>query len=447
MIIASDFPPVGGVSTQRTLKFVKYLHCFEWNPIVLTIKINRYTKIFMPVDTSLCSEIPKNVKIYAVNSYYWLWHLLPLLYAVEKELEGNKFYKFLGAMRIYMYIIWILERLSPEPLVVWYPFAIRNGHNIIKRHDIYMLYSTSPNPVAHLIAMKLATKYNIPWVADFRDPWAYASWTHKVRPMKLLDMRLEKKVLARADRLIITLPKLMNEFKIIEKKFNPARCSLILNGYDEEDFRDISPHIFEQFTIVYTGRLHHPRRSPHHLFDALSFLFQEFPDLKSKIRVVLIGTTSSSVTRLVKEYKLEDCVEMKGHLEHKKALSYICGASVLFLLALKAKGMGKPFQGKDVISLKLFEYLRAKRPILALVPEDSDSARIVQATRSGVVVEPTDYQKAKKVILDMYEKYREGQLKLRSNDSLIQRYERKVLTKRLAGIFDDLLSEREKEVL
>jgi glycosyltransferase involved in cell wall biosynthesis len=307
-----------------------------------------------------------------------------------------------------------------------------------------MLYSTSPGPVAHLIAMKLATKYNIPWVADFRDPWAYASWTHKVRPMELLNMRLEKKVLARADRLIITLPKLINEFKTIEKKFNPARCSLILNGYDEEDFKDISPHIFEQFTIVYTGRLSHPRRSPYHLFDALSSLFQEFPDLKSKIRVVFTGRTSSSVTRLVKEYKLKDCVEMKGYLEHKKALSYICGASVLFLLAVETKGTGKPFQGKDVISLKLFEYLRAKRPILALVPEDSDSARIVQDTRSGVVVEPTDYQKAKKVILDMYEKYREGELKLRSNDSLIQKYERKVLTERLAEIFDDLLLKRER---
>lgn len=444
MIIASDFPPVGGVSTQRTLKFVKYLHCFGWNPIVLTVKSNRYTKIFMSVDTSLCSEIPKNAKIYAVNSYYWLWPLLPLLYAVEKELEGNKFYKFLGAMRIYMFIIWILRRTVPEPLVVWYPFAIRNGHNIIKRHDIHMLYSTSPNPIAHLIAMKLATKYNIPWVADFRDPWAYASWTHKARPMKLLDMRLEKKVLARADRLIITLPKLINEFKTIEKKFNPARCSLILNGYDEEDFKDISPHIFEQFTIIYTGRLSHPRRSPHHLFDTLSSLFQEFPDLKSKIRVVFTGRISSSVTRLVKEYKLEDCVEMKEHLEHKKALSYICGASVLFLLVVETKGTGKPFQGKDVISLKLFEYLRAKRPILALVPEDSDSARIVQDTRSGVVVEPTDYQKAKKVILDMYEKYRKGELKLGSNDSLIQKYERKVLTERLAEIFDDLLLKRER---
>ncbi len=92
----------------------------------------------------------------------------------------------------------------------------------------------------------------------------------------------------------------------------------------------------------------------------------------------------------------------------------------------------------------MFEYLRAKRPILALVPEDSDSARIVQDTRSGVVVEPTDYQKAKKVILDMYEKYREGELKLRSNDSLIQKYERKVLTERLAEIFDDLLLKRER---
>ncbi len=445
LIIASSFPPVGGVATQRTLKFVKYLPSFGWSSIVLTIKRGSYTKIFMPVDTSLCSEIPKNVKIYKADCYFWLSPLLPLVYVLEKELKGNKFYKLLGAKYIWKYIMWILGRLVfPDIAVGWYPFAVRRGQNIIKRYDIHMIYSTSPSVVGHLIALKLAKKYNLPWVADFRDPWAYNYWEHIPRPIKLLDIQLERKVLAKANRFVVLEPKIINEIKTLKRNFNSTYCFLIHNGYDEEEFKDVSPHIFNQFTIVYTGHFKKTICSPHHFFAALNLLFQERTDLKTKIKTTFIGGRFPFVERLVKQYNLDGCVQMLGYLEHKEALSYICGASVLFLLTNETKDTGKPFQGKDVIPAKFYEYLRARRPILALVPQDSDCARIIQDTRSGVVIEPTDYQKAKRVILDMYEKYKKGQLGLESNDSLIQQYERKVLTGRLAEIFDNLLSERRR---
>lgn len=449
LIITAFFPPVGGVSVQRSVKLVKYLPPFGWNPIVLTTRKDKHAKIFMPLDYSLCYDIPKNTVIYETRDLL-SWLLYPLLCIVEKELKGHRFWKYIGATRILKYIPRILKRLAfPDGygFIGWYPFAIIKSKHIMNTHNIDMIYSTSPSTVTHLIALKLAKKYNLPWVADFRDPWAYFYSDRLIQPMKSLNIKLEKKVLARANRFVIALPKIIDEFKTLKKGFNPTQCSLIYNGYDEEDFKDISPHIFEQFTIVYTGQTYGVRRSPVHLFAALNFLFQEHPDLKTKIKTLFIGVIGAKfplMAELVKDYHLEGNIELMGHLEHKKALSYMCGASVLFLVTERRKDTKRPFQGKDVIPAKLYEYLRAKRPILALVPLDSDCARIIQDARAGVVVEPTHHHKAKEVILDMYEKYRKGELKLESDDGFIRQYERKALTAKFAKIFDDLLSEREK---
>jgi len=122
----------------------------------------------------------------------------------------------------------------------------------------------------------------------------------------------------------------------------------------------------------------------------------------------------------------------------------MCGADILYLLTEKLIDSKKPFQGKDVIPAKLYEYLRARRPILALVPEDSDCAQIIKKSKSGVVVDPQNPQKIRSTILDMYEKYTKGTLQLEPNENLIRQYERKVLTGNLAKIFDDMLLEGKK---
>ena len=442
LIIASTFPPIGGVSVQRTSKIAKYLPSFGWTPIVLTIKRDRFTQLFMPIDVPLGYKVNTNVEIYEAGCYYWLIPLLPLAYAAEKDSAGNNFCKFLRAKFIFKFIVNNLMRLiAPDIAVGWYPLAVKKGKEIIEKHNIEMLYSTSPSIVAHLIALKLAKRYNMPWVADFRDPWAYAYFNSLIWPLKLLGIRLERKVLAIADQITLALPGITREFKTVWNKFDLTKCFAILNGYDEEDFKDISPHIFKQFTILYAGTTRQTVLSPENLFVALDLLFQDRPALKSKIRVVFVGTKAPFVIHLIKKYNLDNCVEFFGYLEHKTALAYICGASVLFLLTNETKNAQQnPVQDKGMIPAKLYEYLRAKRPILALVPEDSDCAQIIRATQSGTVVRPKNHQKAKEVILNMYEKYIMGELRLESNHALIQQYERKVLTGKLANIFDTLLT-------
>ena len=92
---------------------------------------------------------------------------------------------------------------------------------------------------------------------------------------------------------------------------------------------------------------------------------------------------------------------------------------------------------QDYVPAKIFEYLRSKKPILALVPEHTTVAEIVSSTKSGVVINPTHTEEIKNAIFEMYEKYKKGTLKLDGeDDSVIYQYERKELTRKLAEVFN-----------
>lgn len=444
LIISSAFPPLGGVAAQRVTKFVKYLPSFGWKAIVLTLKKREYTKTFMPLDYSFGPDLPKDLIIYETDHlFYFLFY--PLLWMAKKESQGHSFWMCVKPSYILKFLAWLLERLfCPSLLIGWYPYGLRVGRTIIKKHHIDMIFSSSPSEVTHLIARKLAKKYNLPWVADFRDPWVYSYCDNMIGLSKLIDIRMEKSVIASADRLVVLEPGILNEFRALNENFDLAKCFVIHNGYDEQDFQNISPHAFNQFTIVYTGALYKSIRSPYHFLVSLALLFQEHPDLKKIIKVLLIGPKDDFVNDLIRQHNLSECVELLGYVEHKEVISYMCGASILLVLAKESQNTNKPFQCQNVIPAKVYEYLRAGRPILALTLEDSDYAQIIRDTHSGIIVEPTDYQKIKEAILNLYEQYRNGKLEVESDINLIQRYERKTLTGQLAKIFDDLLLEKQK---
>jgi len=91
---------------------------------------------------------------------------------------------------------------------------------------------------------------------------------------------------------------------------------------------------------------------------------------------------------------------------------------------------------EGIITGKVFEYITSNRPILALVPKGSDLIEIIEGTNTGSVLEFNDTIKIKTTILELYKKYKKGDL---SVDAInIEQYHRKNLTKKLAQILTKL---------
>ena len=90
---------------------------------------------------------------------------------------------------------------------------------------------------------------------------------------------------------------------------------------------------------------------------------------------------------------------------------------------------------KGILTGTLYEYLASGRPILAIGPEDGDTARLLKETQAGIVVGFDDKEKMKEVVNNLYERYLEHNLP-NNTDIGIERFSRKALAKEYADLLE-----------
>ncbi|MBD3334673.1 MAG: glycosyltransferase, partial [Candidatus Eisenbacteria bacterium] len=241
LFIAYYFPPSGGSGVQRPLKFVKYLERFGWEPVVLTVK---ESAAFPARDPALAADIPPSTEIH--RTPIWEPH------TIFQRLTGSRRG---GAVDVDTVARW--DRLSfparclsriratlfvPDARIGWFPFAVSRARAIHRRRPVDAVLSTGPPFTAHLIGRSVARRIGRPWVADYRDPWTHAAF-YPPRPgwVRRLDRRLEGRCLARADRNIVVVPAMRDEFLADHPRLAPHRFAVIPNGYDPDDFPDPPP--------------------------------------------------------------------------------------------------------------------------------------------------------------------------------------------------------------
>jgi glycosyltransferase involved in cell wall biosynthesis len=212
-----------------------------------------------------------------------------------------------------------------------------------------------------------------------------------------------------------------------------SKFSVITNGYDEEDFINIltpkRPRS-KKFTMVHIGSFL-AIRTPKYFLEGLRLLLEEVPSLQKKIQVLFAGRWEARDERLINDMKLTDIIKLKDYISHQEAISQLYNSDVLLLILAGTE--------TGVYPGKIFEYLAAAVPILALVPKDGIAAELIKTTRAGMVVNHNDIGNIKKAILTMYQQHTDGNLAINPDHSVINKFERKRLTKSLAATLDQVL--------
>jgi glycosyltransferase involved in cell wall biosynthesis len=396
LMIAYHFPPIGGVGTQRTVKFAKYLPQFGWRPIILTV--DKRADRIENADTSFFQELSSDVKIY--RSRIIEPHDVYRFFGGRLR-QGSRKSRILhqrydGATTLNRIRSILFSLLLPDSKFAWYPTAIQKARKIFKEREIDVIFSTSPKPTAHAIAKHLSQKYVKPWVADFRDPW-FADYASPIKRPKLvikIDKRIEKSVLWKAQRITVATEGILEDFISNHKNFDEKKAVIITNGYDEEDFIGIQPKCFKKFTISYAGTFY-KNNQPDALLKALKKMIEEQPHLREEILVQFIGIADPVLFQLIKKYNLYDVVKHIPYVPHKECISYLLGSHLLFLNTI-----GNALTGK------LFDYLGSGTPILALVSENSQIAHILSETKTGVAINPNETDKIKNFIISKYNNYK-----------------------------------------
>ncbi|MBI3502488.1 MAG: glycosyltransferase family 4 protein [Bacteroidetes bacterium] len=431
LIITYYWPPSGGAGVQRWLKFVKYLREFGWEPIVYTTE-NPEAPV---LDHSLEKDIPENITV--LKTKIWEpYNLYKSFIGQKKEEKINA--GFLSekekpgmAEKI---SVWIRGNwFIPDARKFWIKPSVKFLAGQLKKNPVNAIVSTGPPHSMHLIALELKKKINIPWLADFRDPWTNIDFYKDLKLTKTADAqhkKLEKEVLQNADKVISIGETISEEFKNILGK-QSEKFSVITNGYDEDDLYkgEIIPD--KKFSIAHIGSIT-PSRNPVALWKTLLELVKENSSFGNDLEIKLVGKADVSVEKSLKEFDLEKFVNKISYLPHSEVAKLQQQAQVLLLL------LNNTPNAKGILTGKFFEYLSVKRPILCIGSEDGDAAKIIRETTAGVTCDFSDSKKMQEEILKLYSLYREG--KLISYSKGIEKYSRKELTKKLVEILDKVIN-------
>ena len=427
LLIAYYYPPLGGIGSQRALKWARFLADFGWKVIVLTPESGAYH-----LDTTLDDGTESGVEV--VRTPVWSVRLRgksapnpsTLPKSAPPNVPGSGAQNPLKArlktwVRTWLYI--------PDGQNGWYFPAVRAGDGLFEKHQIDAIVSTSFPVTAHLIAARLKRRHGVPWVADFRDLWTenqsadfYAS---PVR--KRLDQRIERRLLRRCDALTTVSSALAHTLRSIARK---KRVEVIRNGFDPADFAGLQGSAPDKWTLTFVGT-YYPFYDPAPLLRVLSRLLQSGQMERNTVRFRAVGAPHPELQRLLQEANLSDIAEFTGFVSHQAALQFTVDASLLLLL------MPRDRKQSGVVTGKIFEYLGARRPILALSPPEFEAAQIVRESGAGEVISPGDEAAIEAFLLRSYAAFCAG----RSDETApknLESYERRAGAKQLAALLDDL---------
>jgi glycosyltransferase involved in cell wall biosynthesis len=420
LIITYYWPPSGGAGVQRWLKFIKYLPSSGWLPVVLTV--DPEYAAYPSRDESLYGEVPLDVEVHrtkAVNFFAFYnrdQSKIPHAGFASGSEKGGK--NLIGRFIRGNFFL-------PDPRRGWNRYAYRTACRLISSQNISHIITTSPPHSTQLIGFRLKHRFpHIKWVADMRDPWTdiyYYDMFRPSLPARLADRKMERNVLARADRIITvghTLASLLSgKGENIGRKMN-----VLPNGFDEEDFEGINPTQPDIFTITYVGTLS-PAYPVEGFIEAVSLLSAGGLPVALKF----VGTVPESIRLMFSNEKNGFRTEFVEYCEHPEAIRHMMGSSLLLMI------IPDHSSAKSILTGKIFEYMATEKPVLLLGPHDGDAAQLLVKCGYRGICGYNDVQGIKDFIL----KVAEGKTEKRSGHHL--EYSRRALTVKLGEILDRML--------
>lgn len=412
---------------MRWVKMTKYVSQFGWAPVVYTPS-NGEVPVY---DESLIEQIPTDLEV--VKRRIWEPYRLYKTFTGrnKKEKQYSGFINEKGKTSLTQKISVFVRGnfFIPDARMFWIKPSVRFLIKYLEENPVDAIVSTGPPHSMHMIALKLHQATHLPWIADFRDPWTNIGFYPELRLTKWGDARhraMERNVLLSATKVVAVTWRSRDEFKEICGRDDIA---VIPNGFDDADFtHQKQQKLDEKFSIVYIGSLN-KARNPHALWAAVSALIKESEEFRNKIEIKLVGPMDIFIRESIRVAGLEPYTIFIEFVPHNEAIRFEQKAQVLLLIMINSPN------AKTVIPGKLFEYLGSGRPVLGICPKDSDSAKVIELTRGGVVHEEDDVHGLKSRLREFFELYK--------NASLIGNAEglEKFTRKSLAGDYAKLLNE------
>lgn len=369
LVIASHFPPNPPGGVVRVSKMVKYLPSAGWNPIVMTSD--------QVGDPDLCTGLLRDVGRAAVRRLPALD--VRLLYAALRKRRTAPVHEAAQTEPATKKPSLGARWLVPDHMLAWALRAVPAGIRLVHRRSIHVVYATGPCHSALLCGALVARAARVPFIAELRDPWTTnpIASQRASRILNWLDHTIEHFSLRSADRIVVISDGFIDPIMQRHPGICHGRFRVIPNGYDPADFVGILPHRFDHFAVVHTGNFYESR-SPIPFISACTRLFRRREDIARALRIHFVGAMPAGWESAGEGYT-SNFIHVP-RLSHRECLAMNCGADVLLLV---------PGPGAGTMTGKVFEYMAAGRPILALA-EPGVARGLIDNHSLGRSADPND---------------------------------------------------------
>jgi len=407
LMVAFHFPPLHGSSgIQRTLKFVQYLPAAGWQPLVLSA----HRRAYGATSAGQLAQIPPGVPVRRAFALDAARHL---------ALRGR-------------YPRWLA---LPDRWAAWCLGAVPSGLALIRRHRPAVLWSTYPIATALLATLLLHKLSGLPWVIDLRDPML-DEYIPADPPTRRVIAWLERQCLRHCSAIVCTTPGTIRTYRARYPELPAARFHLIENAYDEENFRSAAlaaapARAAGPLRLLHSGTIYPQEREPDSLFAALAALQEAGQVCAQRLQVVLRASGHEAhLAQLIARHGIGGLVQLAPPLPYEAALAEMLAADGLLVLQARMCNAQVP--------AKLYEYLRAGRPILALTDAAGDTAALLRAAGINTMA-PLDQPAAIiTTLLEFMQLCATGQAP-RPDPAIVAGHSRQARSAQLAALLDDLL--------
>jgi glycosyltransferase involved in cell wall biosynthesis len=432
LFLAYHYPPVGGGSVQRSVRFATLLPEYGFEPVCVTGPGTARTR-WTPEDETLGNEIPADIELHRVKGPEPPPPSAP-------RASVNR---------------WLRRRAAWTRW--WWEGAMSVGLEVAETADLIYV-QMQPYDTAE-VGTWLAQSSGKPWVADLLDPWAldemmiYPTRFHRSRELARMGSTL-----ATASAIVMNTPEAAIRVRRELPMLRNVPIYSISNGFHPPDFEgDVALRCDGTFRIVHTGYLHTElgqqmrrrtlirrllggnvpgvdifTRSHVFLLEAIDRLTAHDPELAATIEVHLAGVLSQRDREIAKGLPF---VRLHGYLNHPETVALQRSADLLFLPMHNLP----PGTRATIVPGKTWEYLASARPILAAIPE-GDARDVLTAAGSAFVVRPDDVAGMAEILKAQVRRAREGMSPPAADPSVVERYAYPHLTNELAAVFDAVLA-------
>lgn len=422
LMIAYHYPPMRGSSgIQRTLKFAQDLPRAGWRAVVLSASRGAYQ------DLNMASAARADADPRVTVHRSW---------ALDAARHCAVMGRYPGLLA------------QPDRWISWWLSAVPAGLRLIRRHRPDVIWSTYPIATAHLIALTLHRLTGIPWIADQRDPLTEADYPPDPRRRRIHGW-IERQAVRHGAAVVCTTPGALRDWRARYPQAGDERSALIENGYDEASFAEAeaAPRWLHGqapddsgtaglFRLLHSGVIYPSERDPRCLFSALRRLMEAGAIGQSNFRLVLRATGHDDYLRpLLARHGISPVVELAPPLPYRDALAEMLAADGLLLL--------QAANCNNQVPAKLYEYLRARRPLLALTDPAGDTAAALRRAGPAAIARLDSEEDIAVALEHFLRRCRAGAATLACADS-IAAHSREARALQLAELFGQILHRKER---